>query len=291
MAQDLDMKHRLKGCLAMKNKQSAASLSAAMTLEASIALPLFIFFFLNIMSAIMILRVQSELEAQLHQTGNEIALRAFDVREGESILGEGTEDSDGGILESAGYAVYVEAKIKKEMKSRLDKSSVMDGAGSLNFLSSRIMQNGDIIDIVVRYKVHPIVSLIGFKNFNVESRYYGHAWTGYDIGTGTGCETLQEEMVYVTEHGEVYHRNVDCKYLKTSAKSVSFSGIGSQRNKDRKKYYPCEYCGQAVSGGNVFITGYGDRYHGKVDCPGLKRKIYTISIYEVGGRSPCSACG
>lgn len=274
----------------MKSKRSKVTLSGAMTLEASIALPLFIFFFLNIMSAIMILGIQSELEAELHQTGSEIALRAFDIRQGEQILG-GDADFDGGILESGGYTVYAAEKIKNDMKNRLSKSPVMDGAGSLNFLSSRVMQDGDIIDIVVRYKAHPVVSLIGFKNFDVESRFYGHAWTGYDIGAGSDTEELTEEMVYVTEHGEVYHRNVDCKYLKTSAKSIPFSGIDDHRSVDRRKYYPCEYCGQGVSGGNVFITSYGDRYHGKVDCPGLKRKIYTISIFEVGGRSPCSACG
>ena len=273
----------------MKNKKPKKYVSGSMTLEASIALPLFIFFFLNIMSAIMIIRIQSELEAELHQTGSEIAIKAFDIRQGEQILGG--DDFEGGILESGGYTVYAAEKIKKDMRSRLANSPVMDGAESLNFLSSRVMQEGDIIDIVVRYKVHPIVSLIGFKNFNVESRYYGHAWTGYDIGAGSDAETLTEEMVYVTEHGEVYHRNVDCKYLKTSAKSIPFSDVDSRRSIDRRKYHPCEYCGEGVSGGNVFITSYGDRYHGKVDCPGLKRKIYTISIFEVGGRSPCSACG
>ena len=272
----------------MKSKDFR-KLSAAMTLEASIALPLFIFFFLNIMSAIILLQIQSELEAELHQTGSEIAIRAFDVREGEHVLGGA--DFEGGILESGGYAVYAVSSIKNAMRSRLDNSPVMDGADSLNFLSSRIMQDGDIIDIVVRYKAHPIVSLIGFKNFNVESRFYGHAWTGYDIAGGTETEDLEEEMVYVTEHGEVYHRDADCRYLKTSAKSVPFSNVGKERSIDRRKYYPCEYCGEGISGGNVFITGYGDRYHGKIDCPGLKRKIYTISIYEVGGRSPCSACG
>ncbi len=273
----------------MKSKRSAV-LSAAMTLEASIALPLFIFFFLNIISAIIMIQIQSEMEAELHQTGSEIAIRAFDMREGEHVLGKDTDDG-GGILESGGCSVYAVSKIKSGMREKLQKSPVMDGVDSLNFLSSRIMQDGDIIDIVVRYKVHPVVRLIGFKDFDVESRFYGHAWTGYDLSGGVHSDEQLEEMVFVTEHGEVYHRDAGCKYLKTSAKSVAFAGLDKERNRDRKKYYPCEYCGEGICGGNVFITNYGDRYHGKVDCPGLKRKIYSISIFEVGGRTPCSACG
>ncbi|WP_029231478.1 hypothetical protein [Butyrivibrio sp. VCB2006] len=264
------------------------SFSASMTLEASIALPLFIFFFVNIIGAIEIIRVQSDVEAVLHQVGNEVTIRAYDIREGENLLGA---DGGGTILEGgalSGYAIY---EVRSRLSERLDRNTVMDGSSGLNMLSSRIMMSGDIVDIVARYKVHPVIPLIGFKDFLVESRYYGHAWTGYDISFGPDTEAMQEEMVYVTEHGTVYHRNVGCKYLKPSVKSVHFSDVGGLRNKDRSKYYACEYCGGKVAGGDVFITDYGEKYHTSVSCPGLKRKIYTIPISEVGGRGPCSACG
>ena len=68
-------------------------------------------------------------------------------------------------------------------------------------------------------------------------------------------------------------------------------GIDKLRNNDGSKYYPCEYCAGKIAAGDVFITDYGNRYHGKVDCAGLKRKIYTIPISEVGARRPCSDCG
>lgn len=263
------------------------SLSASMTLEASIALPLFIFFFVNMIGAIEIIRVQSEMEGVLHQVGNEVAIKAYDIREGENLVGIGSSGAlEVGAL--SGYAIY---KVKSELTDKLYKNAVMDGASAANMLSSRIMTSGDIIDIVVDYRVHPIIPIIGFKDFMVESRYYGHAWTGYDISGAGDNEEIQQEMVYVTEHGEVYHRDVGCKYLRTSVKSVPYTQLGSKRNKDRKKYYACEYCGDGVAGGDVFITDYGERYHTSVSCPGLKRKIYTIPISEVGGRGPCSGCG
>ena len=260
-------------------------LSASMTLEASIALPLFIFFFVNIIGAIEIIRVQSEMEAVLHQVGNEVTIKAYDIREGEDLIGTG-----GGILETgalSGYAIY---QVKSELEERLAHNAVMDGVGGVNMLSSRIMTSGDIVDIVVDYRVHPIIPLIGFKDFMVESRYYGHAWTGYDISGAGDCEEIQEEMVFVTEYGEVYHRDVGCKYLKPKVRSVPYSQLETVRNRDRKIYYCCEYCAEGVAGGDVFITDYGERYHTSVSCPGLKRKIYTVPISEVGGRGPCSGC-
>ena len=265
-------------------------LSAAMTLEASIALPLFIFFFLNIMSAICIVQIQSEMEAPLHQTGNELALSGFDINVGKEIL-TGAQTESFGKLEKGSMGIYASKKVRESLGDRLDSSPVIDGVNSLNFLPSSLLQDDDIIDIVVNYKVHPVVNVIGFKGFSVESRYYGHAWTGYSISGGIGADGYEEEMVYVTEHGEVFHRDTGCKHLKPSIKSIDYKELATERNADRGKYYPCEYCGQGIHGGSVFVTTFGNRYHGRVDCPGVKRKIYTVPISEVGGKSPCSACG
>ena len=226
-----------------------------------------------------IIKMQCDIEAALHQTGNEIALMAFDEK---NFI-----ESDYAI--GAISILFAKTKVEKYLGDELKKGIVSDG--KVDFLSLKIMFGDDYIDIVAGYKVRPMISLIGFKEFPVEARYYGHAWTGYDISGETIDETNEEEMVYVTEHGEVYHRDINCRYLKLNVRSIEHSGLKKERNADGSKYYPCEYCGQGVKGGNVFITDYGSRYHSKVDCPGLKRKIYTITISEVGGRRPCSGCG
>lgn len=267
-------------------------LPASITVEASIALPLFIFFFVNIMTAFNIIKVQSDLEAALHQTGNDIALIAYDMKVGKDVLG--IEDDDPGvgeIAEAGGYMAYAALKVRNYLGDSVNKSCVTGGAAGLNFLSSRIMAGNDYVDIVVDYKVHPLIPLIGFKEFKTESRYFGHAWTGYDISGGLATEAAKEEMVYITEHGTVFHRDASCRHLKIDVSSIPFESVSGARNKDGSRYYPCEYCGEKIGGGNVFITDYGNRYHSTVTCPGLKRKIFTIPISEVGGRLPCSSCG
>ena len=272
----------------MKNKRDG--LSASITLEASIVLPLFIFFFVNILTLFNIVKVQSDMEAALHQTGNEISLMAFDLRYGESIAGEFNHSGVDSAFGVAGV-FYAKEKIRNYLGDGIEKSCVKDGYEGISFLQSRILLGGDIVDIVMDYKVKPMIPLIGFKEFPVEGRYYGHAWTGYDISSESGAEECQEEMVYITEHGEVYHRSIDCEHLHIKVQSVDIGDIKQLRNKDRKKYYPCEYCGGKIGAGNVFITGYGEKYHSSVNCPGLKRKIITIPISEAGGRRACSSCG
>ncbi len=264
-----------------------------MTLEASLVLPLFIFFFANIMTLFGIARAQSEIEAALHQTGNEICERAFDLKFGEGVLGGDIDGESTGIDSLAGAAgvAFAASKVRGYLGKEEDNGCISGGRSGISFLNSRILLEGDIVDIVADYKVRPIIPIIGFREFPVEGRYYGHAWTGYDLSDGFVNEEIAEEMVYITEHGEKYHRDIDCKYLHVSVRSVGFEEAKSLRNNDGSRYRPCEYCGENVAGGNVFITDYGNRYHSRVDCAGLKRKIITVPISEVGGRGPCSGCG
>lgn len=268
-------------------------LSASITLEASLVLPLFMFFVVNIMTAFNIIKLQSELEAALHQTGNDIAVLAQDLRFGKELIGSSGEDT-GGLTEyaaSGGYTLYAGSKVRNYLGKRVDNSFVTGGAGGISFLGSKIMAGNDYIDIVADYKVHPLISLIGFKEFTVESRYFGHAWTGYDVSSSAPSLGTEEEMVFVTEHGTVYHRSASCSHLKVDIRSIPFESLKNQRNSEGSIYYPCEYCAVGIGGGNVFVTEYGNRYHSSVTCPGLKRKIYTIPISQVGGRGPCSTCG
>ena len=265
-------------------------LQGSMTVEASLALPLFIFFFVNIMTMFNIVKVQSDMEAALHQTGSEMSLMAFDLRFGEMSLGAAGRSSLDTLAGAAGI-LYAREQVGQYLGDGINKSCVTDGFDGMTFIQSKVLLGNDIIDLVVDYKVHPMISMIGFEEFGVESRYYGHAWTGYDISSGLEIEETDEEMVYVTEHGEVYHRSIDCEHLHLRVQSVKFEDLSHLRNNDRKKYHACEYCGGNIGGGNVFITGYGEKYHSSINCVGLKRKIYTIPISEVGGKRPCSSCG
>lgn len=283
---------RKESHLPTENPRAEVSFSASMTVEASLVLPLFIFFFVNILTLFNIVKVQCDMEAALHQTGNELTLRAFDLRFGEDIVTDNEGDRTGiDVIAGAAGIVYASGKVKEYLGPGIENSCVKDGSGGISFWRSRVLLGNEVVDLVADYDVKPLIPLIGFGEFEVESRYYGHAWTGYDLSDDYSSENQEEEMVYITETGTVYHRNINCKHLCLSTSSVAFSGLDTLRNKDGSKYYACEYCGGSIGGGNVFITEYGTRYHSTVNCTALKRKIYTVPLSEVGGRGPCSACG
>lgn len=115
------------------------------------------------------------------------------------------------------------------------------------------------------------------------------AWTGYEAG-GFGEE--DDQIVYVTDTGVVYHKNPHCTHLDLSIHAAASSELNSLRNENGGKYHACEKCVHGSSmGGSVYITDQGDRYHNSLTCSGLKRTVYTARISEVPGKRACSKCG
>ena len=62
------------------------------------------------------------------------------------------------------------------------------------------------------------------------------------------------------------------------------------RNKNGSKYVRCGSCCKKKSGKTCYITDYGTCYHVSLECRGLKRTVYVISMDKVGKRHPCKKC-
>lgn len=116
------------------------------------------------------------------------------------------------------------------------------------------------------------------------------AWVGYtgeSFGSGT-----QEEIVFITPEGSVYHRNRDCSYLRLSIRQISYGEVDNARNQSGARYTPCEYCIRSNwSGSIVYVTDYGNSYHSTQSCQGLKRTVMAVPLSQTGGRRCCSRCG
>ncbi len=257
--------------------------SASVTIEAAMVMPLFLFFFCNILMMFDMLRMQCNLEAALHQTGNRICLGIYEERNltsGESAV------------ESIGSAIYAGMAVREYLKNESDVPfCVTNGADGVSLLQSQVCVHGDQVDLLASYQVHPMFAVPGFTDFALEQRYFGHAWTGYDISGGHEEAAEKERYVFVTEEGSVYHTDIRCSYLNPSIRCVSLQDVQSLRSKDRSKYYACDCC-KGITRGNVYITDYGVRYHASITCPGLKRTIYTVPLSQVEGiLPPCSRCG
>ena len=203
-----------------------------MTVEAALAMPIFLFFIANILSLFLMYEQYSKNLAGIHQNGKNLAM----------------------VAHSAGDT------------------------------------SGNLVYLIKEQSIRPIIKEIGFNNASTAAIVYVRKWTGYDV-MSTDKTEVEEEYVYITECGTVYHRSRDCSHLRISVSICNASDVSMKRNDYGQKYRPCERCASGNSTGLVFITDKGDKYHNSANCSGLKRTIKTVKLSETGGRGPCSLCG
>lgn len=150
----------------------------------------------------------------------------------------------------------------------------------------------DEITLPAVYSYESPVAVIPLPKVWMYNSVTVHSWTGRD-STADGGEGQQaaEEMVYVTEHGGVFHTSADCRHLDLSIRQTAASGVEDLRNQYGEKYRPCEHCSAAGgTGGLVYITDTGNRYHTAAGCSGLKRTVRLVKKSEAGNLPLCKTC-
>ena len=138
-------------------------------------------------------------------------------------------------------------------------------------------------------KMESMFSLFSAWEYRIHSQCVIKAWNGYDISKENN-ETY-ETMVYVTEHGKVYHKNRGCNYLVLSIQQIALSQIDEKRNKSGECYDACESCNNQSFVTLVYITDYGNKYHTTTKCQGLKRSVKSIPFSQAEGMELCKKCG
>lgn len=281
-----------KNCDAIKGISLFTSLSqrvqASMTVEASVVLPLFLFFFLNLSCAIEFIRLHGNLEFAVCNAGNCMAVYGYALAESEQ---EKVDNELVQELMDIGFSyTYLKQEIINNVGAKyLEESPIVDGTKGLQFWESEIFNGQDHFEMLVTYRVAPFSSVAGFCSFRMANRYYGHLWNGYSI-PGTEGESESTEKVYVTENGVVYHEDAKCSYLSLSVRQVSLQEAYESRNSEGRSYTPCMRCRDNAPVGSVYITEDGDKIHYRKDCAGLMRKIYVLRRKDAGKYRPCSRC-
>lgn len=278
-------------------------LQASMTVEAALVLPLFLYFMGQVLYLFDMVRLQSSMLAALHETGTQISEYAYYLRFGGDAAEQGGVHSDilqgiAGGNEWTSLALsetYVRDSVAKQIgKEWLANSCIEGGTSGISYLQSGILSGDDIVDLVADYRIKPFLPVFGLRSMAAQARYYGHAWVGYsgegDESAGESSEE-DEQTVYITPTGVVYHKDVGCTYLKPSVRTISAAELGTARSRDGSKYYACERCRPAAAG-NVVITSEGNRYHSSASCTAIQRDIQAVSLSEIKStRRACSKCG
>lgn len=263
-------------------------LKASMSLEAAIAVPFFLFFLMNILFAFDMLRLHGNLTGAMHQVGNKMAFYGYAYKN--SFRTEELQLEDGvSVILSEGYA---RNKVIHTLGEQyLNHTCLSGGVSGLHFIKSSIMKEDDKIELIASYKVKPLIGIMGFPDISMENRYYGRAWTGYDVKKRETGGKEEDWVVYIAENGTVYHMARNCAYLNPSIEAVSAAAIGNLRNEDGERYHICGSCKGSSFQAVVYVTSYGNKVHSSLNCPGLKRTIYAVPLSETEGREKCSKCG
>lgn len=142
------------------------------------------------------------------------------------------------------------------------------------------------------YSYEPVGGIVPLPKVWMHNTVKVHAWTGKEYEAFDDREEEKEEMVYVTDSGQVYHRHLSCSYLNLSISQTSGKSISSMKNAYGEKYQPCEKCSRnQTPGSTVYITEKGNRYHNLASCSGLKRTVRMVKVSKTGGMAACTRCG
>lgn len=238
---------------------------ASLTVEASLVLPIFIFATMSIIYISQLLLLEEEVQWALVRTGKEISVE-YAVNPNEVVIN----------------SIYITAKMNRYVESDI----------KVSMLRSEFDKESGEITLIADYRAKIPFPIISSKSFFFTEKYRTRVFCG--VKTRLEKEEQKNVTVYVTKSGRVYHKSLECTYLKPSISQVKYEDLKYLRSEDGSKYYNCESCCSEkifTEESKVYICDFGNRFHSNRICKKIKRDIEEISILEVGERLPCSKCG
>lgn len=280
---------------------ASQEMRGSLTVEAAFVMPFIIFFTASFSYLMMVMGLQIKLQEALDMAGRRLAGYAYIYEQIEEFTAETEEEmmqKEPGLKELVRYGLNSAYawKLVREYAGEdwLNHYGIVNGQNGVWIAGGDMLSEDGMIDLVLHYIVK-IPYLPGESTgIHLVSRCRIKAWTGFEKKIVKAEDKTEEEIVYITETGKVYHTNINCTHLKLSIDEVALFNLEYIRNQGGGKYYACERCFRNqnldVKTGKVFITKTGDRYHCDKGCSGLKRTITELPISQIGDRSQCKRC-
>jgi len=256
----------------------------ALTVEATVIFPLFLAACISVLFFAELFRLEVKVDEALFNCAKVYAQYGGLLDKGE------TEYNVLPAVGINGIGIYAAGRFVTDELGNdyLNDSILANGEKSFSFIHSSI--SSEYIDLIVTYKVKFDVPFFDLPQIPIVQRCRIHTWSGKS--EKDKIEGQEDEIVYVTKKGTVYHKNLECTYIKFQIEKISFSDVSSRRNSSGGKYYACERCMKNVDAcTEVYITKNGTRYHNSVSCSELKRTISEIKLSEARNKyRPCNRC-
>lgn len=252
------------------------------TVEASIVVPIFLFFMLGMAEICMILMAEAHIHQALAAATDYVAQHCYL----EQKILKGTKDvpdkkRDECVID-IGNLVDI-AIVKKQFATYLGddfyvERMVSGGSNGIILTVKRDNSNSKIMQIAARYQAKVILPLLGSYSINLSNQIKQKAFVGFSEEEYNNKDCY----VYVTPNREAYHTRRDCTHLKLDVRSVL---VDLQHT-----YMPCYYCGQGKKEDRLYVAKNGEVYHTTKDCVGLKRTVRRVKRTSVEGIGACERC-
>lgn len=263
----------------------------SVSVEAALALSIFIFAIVCMMIPFQMMERQRQVQAALESVNEKLCQYAYleyCLTHGEELPkeeGDWKEDLLLGLVNGA--AGIGGQALAKRMFSQ-------EGMEKMSFLSSSFLQDGEMVDFHLDYKMRMPFSVLGLNSLAFSSGSVRRAWIGRDGQEREGDKTAdseEDEVVYIGKSSTRYHKSRDCHYLANRLQSVDFQAVSDARNQSGGKYYPCAVCGsKAKEGSSVYIMKSGSRYHSNASCSAISAYVQAVKLSEVEHLGGCSYC-
>ncbi len=233
-------------------------------MEASLVFPVFIFAALSVIYICQLLLYEDEVQWALVRTGREVSVE---------------------------YAVSGKSAVTDPLYLTMKMNQYIQEEIPVGMLRSRFNEVTKDIVLVADYSISLPFPILHRFPFHFTEKFHTRTFSGVNTRAEVDLQD-KDTRVYVTETGKVYHRTLECTYLKLSISQVKYGDLEYLRGEDGGKYYACERCGGGVfqKEQHVFVCNFGNRFHSSRACQKLTRNIRQIKLSEAGRRLPCSKC-
>lgn len=278
---------------AMKETTKRVYLSASLTVEAALVIPLITFFAILLASPLFIMNTELILHDRLINTTLKVSEYRYVTKKAETLS---TKEENKELLTTAASSLSVSYAVgsimDKDFKNHLDKSIVFDKS-SFSFKHSSISADSPEIDIVTDYKVK-IHLPIKIPTIHLVQRCYTRSFTGLSL-----LESDYEPVrVYITKYGNAYHKSKECPYLYnmdfvqlTPMQKVNYKDDICYLDTTYKSCHLCTMYFDSVKDDYIYLSIGAYHYHYSLKCPSLKRTVYSVDLEQAESEHhPCSLC-
>lgn len=245
----------------------------AMTLEASLIVPIFLIVLLMLTSAGEILMIHQQISHGVCEAAKRAAVNEYRIRQKKK---SGSNLS--GFSAKAAFLASVNRKF-------LDHSALAGGsAGAAAACRLTLNSKGEYI-VSVRYYIRKTMPFLSTYAASYQQSVRQKSMTGY-VPDG---DELKEGYVYITPHEAVYHKDLSCTHL---ALDISVDEDVEKYKNKQTHYKPCDKCTKYEKGdvSCVYVAKEGESYHTDLGCSGLKRTVKQVDLSTLKGMKPCTRC-